>query len=91
MSAVGLGVAGLALEEAIPLGRVWSFPKEIIIPKTGIVVRFVKTWDPVRLMFLRRFQSMTWDEYEADVKAMRQEHLKQWLDSPLTTAVLKHN
>jgi len=26
----GLGVAGIALEQAIPLGRVWSFPTEII-------------------------------------------------------------
>lgn len=25
----GLGAAGLALEQAIPFGRVWSFPKEI--------------------------------------------------------------
>ncbi len=25
------GVAGIALEQAIPLGRVWSFPKEIVI------------------------------------------------------------
>ena len=27
------GVAGIALEQAIPLGRVWSFPKEIVVPK----------------------------------------------------------
>lgn len=26
-------VAGLALDQAIPLNRVWSFPKEIIVPK----------------------------------------------------------
>jgi len=25
------GVAGIALERAIPLGRVWSFPKKIVI------------------------------------------------------------
>ena len=25
------GVAGIALEQAIPLGRVWSFPKKIVI------------------------------------------------------------
>ena len=25
------GVAGIALERAIPLGRVWSFPKEIVV------------------------------------------------------------
>lgn len=31
MSLFGLGVAGLALEQAIPFGRVWSFPTEIVI------------------------------------------------------------
>ncbi len=29
----GIGVAGVALEQAIPLGRVWSFPKDIVIPR----------------------------------------------------------
>jgi|FreactTroBogLake_1042271.scaffolds.fasta_scaffold51506_2 hypothetical protein len=27
------GIAGLALDQAIPFGRVWSFPKEIVIFK----------------------------------------------------------
>lgn len=27
------GVAGVALDQAIPLGRVWSFPKNIVISK----------------------------------------------------------
>jgi hypothetical protein len=26
------GVAGIALDQAIPLGRVWSFPKKIVLP-----------------------------------------------------------
>jgi hypothetical protein len=30
------GVAGIALDQAIPLGRVWSFPKEIVIAKTAM-------------------------------------------------------
>ena len=39
---LGFGVAGLALEQAIPLGRVWSFPKEIVIaPAAGNV--FLRT------------------------------------------------
>jgi hypothetical protein len=29
---LGAGVAGIALEQAIPLGRVWSFPKQIALP-----------------------------------------------------------
>ena len=32
LSLFSAGVAGIALEQAIPLGRVWSFPKEIVIP-----------------------------------------------------------
>jgi hypothetical protein len=28
---LGLGAGALALEQAIPLGRVWSFPKEIVV------------------------------------------------------------
>lgn len=31
LSLFGAGVAGIAIEQAIPLGRVWSFPKEILI------------------------------------------------------------
>ena len=31
LSLFSAGVAGIALEQAIPLGRVWSFPKEIVI------------------------------------------------------------
>lgn len=33
LSLLGLGVAGIALEQAVPLGRVWSFPKEIAIAR----------------------------------------------------------
>jgi hypothetical protein len=33
------GVAGIALQQAIPLGRVWSFPKKIVIalPSTSFL------------------------------------------------------
>jgi hypothetical protein len=39
---LGIGVAGIALEQAIPLGRVWSFPSKIVIPEflsNGIIGR----------------------------------------------------
>lgn len=39
LSLFSAGVAGLALEQAIPLGRVWSFPKEIVIPTSGVLGR----------------------------------------------------
>jgi hypothetical protein len=32
LSLFGAGVAGIAISKAIPFGRVWSFPKEIVIP-----------------------------------------------------------
>jgi len=43
------GVAGIALEQAIPLGRVWSFPKEIVIPELE--------WDdfPSKTYFSKQF------------------------------------
>lgn len=31
MRLLGMGVGGLALEQVIPLGRVWSFPKKIVL------------------------------------------------------------
>jgi hypothetical protein len=33
LAALSAGIAGIALEQAIPLGRVWSFPKNIVTPK----------------------------------------------------------
>jgi len=30
---LGLGVAGIALDQAIPFNRVWSFPKNIVVPE----------------------------------------------------------
>lgn len=30
---LGAGVAGIALEQAIPFSRVWSFPKKIVVPE----------------------------------------------------------
>jgi len=29
---LGIGVGGIALNQAVPLGRVWSFPKQIVLP-----------------------------------------------------------
>jgi hypothetical protein len=33
LRSIGLGIGGIALEQAIPLGRVWSFPKKIVLPQ----------------------------------------------------------
>lgn len=35
---IALGIGGIALEQAVPLGRVWSFPKDIVIaPKMELL------------------------------------------------------
>lgn len=44
------GIAGIALEQAIPLGRVWSFPKKIVISEfielpPGSSARVIQAWD----------------------------------------------
>ncbi len=39
LSLFGLGVAGIAVEQAIPLGRVWSFPKTIVVPAGNVFLR----------------------------------------------------
>lgn len=34
-------VGGLAVEEAIPLGRVWSFPSKIVVPVQCVIKQYV--------------------------------------------------
>ena len=43
LSLFGAGVAGIALEQAIPAGRVWSFPKEIVIAPPRLYNNFLTT------------------------------------------------
>jgi len=38
LSLFSAGIAGIALEQAIPLGRVWSFPKTLIIPPKTLII-----------------------------------------------------
>lgn len=60
LRSIGLGIGGIALEQAIPLGRVWSFPKKVVVPEALITQqmfftllatqrRFLLTNDKVRL------------------------------------------
>jgi hypothetical protein len=44
------GVAGIAIEKAIPFGRVWSFPSKIVVPETG---NYFLTHEEVAAAFLR--------------------------------------
>ena len=45
------GVTGIALQEAIPLNRVWSFPSKIVIPPMGGVPLPLEK-DPLHYAFL---------------------------------------
>ena len=51
MSLLGGGVAGLALEQAIPFNRVWSFPKEIVVASP-----YSRAYLKALLEYHRRFQ-----------------------------------
>lgn len=53
-------MAGIALNQAIPLNRVWSFPKEIVLPSkfamlpVGTTARLIQVWDPMRALMINR-------------------------------------
>jgi hypothetical protein len=37
IASLSAGLAGITLEQAIPFGRVWSFPKEIVIARLPVI------------------------------------------------------
>jgi len=62
MGLLGVGLGGIALEQAIPFGRVWSFPSKIVVPKPGDIISFasVNRVNPLSANDgLVGFQSMT--------------------------------
>lgn len=61
MSLLGLGVAGIAIEQAIPLGRVWSFPSKIVIPDFPPI-----TWVTKRNLDLLRHNLVVVDGFSQD-------------------------
>jgi len=62
-SLLGAGVAGIALEQAIPLGRVWSFPSKIVVPKPVVPLTIMgeyaashfRVGDTIRIAMPQRF------------------------------------
>lgn len=56
LSLLGLGVGGLAIDQAIPLGRVWSFPKEIVVAQPNLV-RFVRAYSRTEDLMVSRFDA----------------------------------
>jgi hypothetical protein len=56
---LGAGAAGLALQQAIPFGRVWSFPSQLVLPTEFLLgpaesVRFIRAYDPTRAAMISR-------------------------------------
>jgi hypothetical protein len=49
----GLAVAGVAIDQAIPLGRVWSFPSKIVIPSCAdtIALQLEKVREQIPLVY----------------------------------------
>jgi hypothetical protein len=45
---LGAGAATLALSEAIPFGRVWSFPSKIVVPQRSLVGSMLNIRIPMR-------------------------------------------
>ena len=43
---LGLVAGGIALEQAIPFNRVWSFPKEIVVPQLNLGVIRARYLEP---------------------------------------------
>jgi hypothetical protein len=76
---LGAGAATLALSEAIPFGRVWSFPSKIVVPQIG---NHFLTHDQVLAETVRIWKSklvvaeMLNDEWERDFgKSVRVGHI----------------
>ena len=67
LSLLTAGVAGIALDQAIPLGRVWSFPKKIVIPQGN---RFLTT-DEFRREFETAF-ALNFNSFDHSYYAIRE-------------------
>jgi hypothetical protein len=59
---IGAGVAGIALQQAIPLDRVWSFPKSIVVPRLSL--------EEIKARYL--VPAMEELFYEVDAKLLRE-------------------
>lgn len=63
----GAGVAGIAISKAIPFGRVWSFPKEIVIASPEDLPKQFLVGSTIQVRFPQRF--LIGDYCYADLRA----------------------
>jgi len=69
---LGGTVAGIALEQAIPFGRVWSFPSEIIIPNQLLTIEFITRETLVILRRSLKFNSKLQRPYDLELRLLEE-------------------
>lgn len=81
LSGLGALVGGLALEQAVPLGRVWSFPTDLvgavrrkIDEGPSIGIRMIRAYDPLTDMMPMRLDVAFgyWKIKAVSIEEMRQ-------------------
>jgi hypothetical protein len=76
---LGAGAATLALSEAIPFGRVWSFPSKIVVPEMPVAVgEFfdvpMRVGQTIRIRFPQRWIVRDFGKYTPGVITPRSEN-----------------
>lgn len=69
---LGAGAATLALSEAIPFGRVWSFPSKIVVPK--IVAVDLAYYSDFSVLYLQPAAIALANEIDARILADLRQH-----------------
>ena len=54
----GLTLGGIAIDQAIPLNRVWSFPSKIVL--STLRVKLISPWRPAGVSTETNFITMEW-------------------------------
>jgi hypothetical protein len=85
---LGAGAATLALSEAIPFGRVWSFPSKIVVPEQSVTCgEFfdvpMRVGQTVRIRFPQRWIVRDFGKYTPGVITPRSENFVVTSLSPL--------
>lgn len=76
---LGLTLGGIALEQAIPLNRVWSFPSKIVVSAPQI--KLISPWRPAGISAGTNFLTMEWVSLQALGKLNRNIELAEFTQS----------
>jgi hypothetical protein len=64
-------MAGIALDQAIPLNRVWSFPKNLVLPSDKLVI-------PPGMLLVNEIDRTAWERAEYWFRA-EDGHIRYWV------------